>query len=287
MNTLISPLCKIVFGAGLCLACIGSSKAEPVYDVFNPCPDVNRTADGKWELHDMKRPVPPKVAPKSEKDMQDWIKAPAGAIQLLGSGSDVSLWKDQRKWIMEKGVLEVVPKGQNFETVDSFGSCRLHVEWMAPAESNRKEQNRANSGIFLMSTYEVQVLDTYDNPTYADGMAGALYAVKPPDANPLRPSGQWQYYDIWFKRPTFDEKGAMVTPACVTVYINGVLVQDNVPFDGVSVYKPRQPYKKHADKLPLALQYHNEVISFRNIWLQPLGDDNVVSPAGKVGIARK
>jgi len=287
MNTLTSSLGKIVFGAGLCLGVVCSLEAEPVYDVFNPCPDMNRTADGKWELHDMKRPMPPKVEPKSEQELQGWSKLPAGAIQLLGNGSDLSQWQDTSNWVMQDGVVTIHPNDHFLRTKEAFGSAHIHLEWMAPADSARKGQDRANSGVFLMSTYEVQVLDTYDNATYADGVAGALYAVKPPDANALRPSGQWQYYDIWFKRPTFDEKGAMVTPACVTLYINGILVQDNVPFDGISVYKPRQLYKKHADKLPLALQYHNEVVSFRNIWLQPLDDDKVISPAGKVGITRK
>jgi hypothetical protein len=267
-----------LFGMGLGYSVI----AEPNYDVFNPCPDMNRTADGKWKLHDTERPQPPRVEPKSEQDLQKWAQAPADALQL-----DYSKWKDTRIWHTEGNLIVSRPAPRDLESLDAFGSCRLHLEWMAPENSTKDGQNRANSGVFLMSTYEVQILDTYENKTYADGMAGALYAVKPPDANSLRPSGQWQYYDIWFKRPTFDDKGAMVTPACITIYINGILVQNNVPFDGVSVYQPRQLYKKHADKLPLKLQYHNEIISFRNIWIQPLDNDKVVSPEGTLGVYKK
>jgi hypothetical protein len=115
-------------------------------------------------------------------------------------------------------------------------------------------------------------------------MAAALYVVKPPDFNALRPTGEWQCYDIWFKRPAFDDSGKMTSPACVTVMVNGVIVQKNVPFDSPSSHKKRPPYQKHADARPLMLQNHNEVVEFRNIWIQPLSDDAVLSPAGLVGI---
>ncbi|MDR1305898.1 MAG: DUF1080 domain-containing protein [Verrucomicrobiales bacterium] len=248
------------------------------YSVFNPCPDNTYTADGKWKLHDRARPQPPRVAPDTAQE-KEFAVAPADAVKL-----SFAHWKDTRIWHAEGDAIVSHPAPRDLESLESFGSCRIHLEWQAPAESNKTDQNRANSGVFLMNTYELQILDSYENVTYADGMAGALYAVKPPDANPLRPSGEWQSYDIWFQRPTFSDKGAMVTPACVTVYINGVLVQNNAPFDGVGVYQPRAPYRKHADKLPLRLQYHNEIISFRNIWVQPLADDAVVAPAGKVGL---
>ncbi|MDR2463163.1 MAG: DUF1080 domain-containing protein [Verrucomicrobiales bacterium] len=252
--------------------------AEPEYDIFNPCPDNWQIADGKWKIHDENRPQPPRVEPKSEAALRASAKAPADAVRL-----DLSKWKDTTIWFADGDGFASRPAPRDLFTNDAFGSCRLHVEWMAPADSNRTGQNRANSGVFLMSTYEVQILDTYENKTYADGMAGALYGVKPPDANALRPSGEWQYYDIWFKRPTFDAQGKMATPACVTVYINGILVQNNIPFDGVSVYQPREPYKKHADRLPLKVQYHNEQVAFRNVWIVPIDDDEVVAPAGPLG----
>jgi hypothetical protein len=276
---------KIINSISLGLLNLGLScaaLAESKHDVFNPSPDINRTADGQWKLHDMERPQPPRIEPKSEKDLQEWAPPPADALRL-----DYSKWKDTRLWHAEGNSIICRPAPRDLESLDKFGSCRLHLEWMAPADSPHQGQNRANSGIFLMSTYEIQILDTYDNKTYADGMAGALYAVKPPDANPLRPSGQWQYYDLWFKRPTFDNNGNMTTPACATVYINGILVQNNIPFDGISIYQPRQPYKKHADKLPLKLQYHNGTLSFRNIWIQPLNDEQVTSPAGPLGIHKE
>ncbi|MDR1192107.1 MAG: DUF1080 domain-containing protein [Verrucomicrobiales bacterium] len=267
---------KFLMLVWLGLAVDQSSQAAD-YDVFNPHPDNTYTADGKWKLHDRERPQPPRVAP-DEARQRELAIAPADAVRL-----DFSKWKDTRIWHDEGGVIVSRPAPRDLESLDSFGSVRLHLEWMAPADSPKTDQNRANSGVFLMNTYEVQILDTHENVTYADGMAGALYAVKPPDANPLRPSGEWQAYDIWFKRPTFDDKGAMVTPACVTVYINGVLAQNNAPFDGESVYQPRKPYRKHADKLSLRLQFHNEVISFRNIWVQPIDNDEVMAPAGRLG----
>ncbi|MDR2463721.1 MAG: DUF1080 domain-containing protein [Verrucomicrobiales bacterium] len=278
-KTIIKTACGLFLGW---LALAQTNFAEHEYSVFNPHPDNKLTADGKRKLHNKDYPQPPRVEPKSDQELREWARPPDGAVRL-----DFSKWKDTRQWVAEDDVIVSRPAPRDLETVDEFGSCRVHVEWMAPADSGRSGQNRANSGVFLMSTYEVQILDTYDNKTYPDGMAGALYSVKPPDANPLRPSGQWQYYDLWFKRPTFDNKGAMVTPACVTVYINGILVQDNIPFDGESVNIPRKPYKKHADQLPFKLQYHNEQVSFRNVWIQSLDDDEVVSPAGRVGVFPK
>lgn len=202
---------------------------------------------------------------------------------VLFDGTSLEAWVVPQTWRIECGSLVVRPVSQELISKQPFGSCRLHLEWMAPADSPNTGQDRANSGIFLMSTYEIQILDTHENRTYADGMAAALYGVKPPDKNALRPSGQWQQYDIWFKRPRFDAEGKMLSPAYVTVLVNGVIVQNNVPFDGPSSHKRRTPYRAHADALPLRLQYHSQLVNFRNIWLQPLADDAVRSPVGPLG----
>jgi len=267
----------------LVLAVAGSALALD-YSVFNQHPDVTRIADGAWQVHDMSRPWPPSSTPKPWAELEQGTKPPHGA-RILFDGSTLDAWDVPQPWSINQSVLQVRPVNTSLSSKDSFGSCHLHLEWRTPPESAKKSsQDKGNSGVFLMSTYEIQVLDTYENKTYADGMAASLYGVKPPDVNALRPTGEWQCYDIWFKRPIFDATGEMTSPACVTVSVNGVLVQNNVPFDGPSSHKKRRLYQKHSDTRPLMLQNHNEVVEFRNIWIQPLPDDAVLSPAGPVGI---
>jgi hypothetical protein len=253
------------------LAAVGSAFASD-YSVFNQ--------------HDMSRPWPPSATPKPWEELEQGAKPPSGA-KILFDGSSLDAWVVPQPWILEQGILQVCPVNPSLSSKDSFGSCHLHLEWRTPTESTKKSgQDRGNSGVFLMSTYEIQILDTYENKTYADGMAAALYGVKPPDFNALRPTGEWQSYHIWFKRPLFDGSGKMTSPACVTVMVNGVIVQKNVPFDGPSSHKKRRPYQNHADARPLMLQNHNDTVEFRNIWIQPLPDEAVESPAGRVGINR-
>lgn len=265
------------------LAATGSAFASD-YSVFNQHPDATQIADGAWKVHDMSRPWPPSATPKPWAELEKETKPPSGA-QILFDGTNLDAWNIPQPWILEQGVLRVRPVNTSLSSKDSFGSCHLHLEWRTPPESTKKSgQDRGNSGVFLMSTYEIQILDTYENKTYPDGMAAALYGVKPPDFNALRPTGEWQCYDIWFKRPLFDDPGKITSPACVTVMVNGVIVQKNVPFDGPSSHKIRRPYQKHPDARPLVLQNHNEVVEFRNIWIQPLSDDQVLSPTGSVGI---
>ena len=267
----------------LVLAVAGSALASD-YSVFNQHPDVTRIADGAWQVHDMSRPWPPSSTPKPWAELEQGAKPPSGA-RILFDGSNLDAWDVPQPWSINQSVLQVRPVNTSLSSKDSFGSCHLHLEWRTPPESAKKSgQDKGNSGVFLMSTYEIQVLDTYENKTYPDGMAASLYGVKPPDVNALRPTGEWQCYDIWFKRPIFDATGEMTSPACVTVSVNGVLVQNNVPFDGPSSHKKRRLYQKHSDTRPLMLQNHNEVVEFRNIWIQPLSDDAVLSPAGPLGI---
>jgi hypothetical protein len=198
-------------------------------------------------------------------------KAPAKAT-ILFDGTDLSKWEPS-EWKVENGYVKVVHKG-NLVTKDSFGSCRLHLEWANDVPPPNADQNSGNSGVFLMSQYEIQVLDTYENKTYADGMAGAVYSQNPPAANALRPSGQWQYYDIEFHRPVFDAKGALVKPATVTVDLNGIRIQDKFPIEGMTGPPPRNGYKAHPDKLPLYLQDHGSFVPvrYRNVWILPLAD---------------
>ena len=261
---------------GLALTCLASRAfaAEPAataYDVFNPHPELNRTADGSWVIHDMERPRPPRVAPKPPEALVEAATAPKGAV-ILFDGRDLSAWQvPPPVWSVIDRAMKITPP-TSIQTKESFGSCRLHLEWRTSATPTKKGQDRGNSGVYLMSTYEIQVLDTYDNTTYADGMTAAMYGVRPPAVDAQRPPGQWQYYDIWFQRPIFDASGRMVRPARITVDVNGVRVHDNAAYDGPSSHRVRRPYAAHADKLPFQLQYHNEEVEFRNIWILPLAD---------------
>jgi len=224
----------------------------------------------KWAVHDETRPLPPVVDPGPAGPP---APAPSDAVVLF-DGKDLSGWQDAKgepaKWKIEGGYTEVVAKTGSIRTKQGFGDCQLHIEWAAPAVVAGNSQERGNSGVFLMDIYEVQVLDCYNNKTYADGSAASVYGQYPPLVNACRKPGEWQSYDIVFRRPRFDAAGKTVSPARLTVLHNGVLVQDNVELTGPTAHKARPPYKAHADKLPLSLQDHSNPVRYRNIWLRLL-----------------
>jgi hypothetical protein len=166
--------------------------------------------------------------------------------------------------------MEVVAKTGSIQTKKGFGDCQLHVEWAAPSAVKGESQERGNSGVFLMNTYEVQVLDCYENKTYADGMTAAVYGQYPPLVNACRKPGEWQTYDIIFHRPLFGKDGKLAQPARMTVFHNGILVHDDVVLSGPTAHKARPPYKVHDDKLPLSLQDHGNPVRYRNIWIREL-----------------
>ncbi|MDD5327634.1 MAG: DUF1080 domain-containing protein [Phycisphaerae bacterium] len=226
------------------------------------------TGCSPWKVHDTSRPLPAVITPAEQPG-----RPPSDAV-ILFDGKDLSNWVSEKdggpaKWKVENGFLEAVKKTGNIRTKQAFGDCQLHIEWASPAEVNGASQDRGNSGVFLMSKYEVQVLDSYDNITYADGQAGAVYGQNPPLVNASRPPGQWQSYDIIFHRPVF-KLGLVVKPATITVLQNGVLVQDNFEIKGATVWKKRAKYSPHADKMPLMLQDHDQPVRYRNIWLREL-----------------
>ena len=161
----------------------------------------------------------------------------------------------------------------NIRTRAHFGDCQLHVEFASPEVVKGDGQGRGNSGVFLMGLYEVQVLDSYENVTYADGQASAAYGQFPPLVNAARPPGQWQTYDIIFTRPRFDDRGEVTAPARLTVLHNGVLVQNHVELVGPTGWLKREPYTRHEDKLPLSLQDHGNPVRYRNLWVRELGAD--------------
>ena len=224
----------------------------------------------QWGVHDEARPMPPVVDPGPAGPP---APVPADALVLFG-GADLSAWTTAKgapaKWLVRDGYMEVVKGSGGIRTTQAFGDCQLHVEWASPAAAVGVGQDRGNSGVFLMENYEVQVLDSYNSKTYADGMAGAIYGQYPPLVNATRKPGEWQTYDIVFHAPRFDAGGKLLAPARLTGFLNGILVQDNEELTGPTAHKARPPYKAHAEKLPIALQDHSHPVRFRNIWIREL-----------------
>jgi hypothetical protein len=201
------------------------------------------------------------------------VPPPSDAVVLF-DGRDLSKWRSAdgspARWRVRDGYMQVVAGTGAVSTVQGFGDVQLHVEWAAPNPPRGTDQDRGNSGVFLMGRYEVQVLDSYINVTYPDGQAGAVYGQYPPLVNASRPPGAWQSYDIVFHRPRFDAQGRLVSPARLTVLHNGVLVQDNVTLTGPTAHQSRPPYEAHPDKLALMLQDHEHPVRYRNIWVREL-----------------
>jgi len=223
-----------------------------------------------WAIHDMNRPQPPRVEPGENG------APPSDAIILFsGKPEDIQKWKSDKpngeptKWEVVDGVLQCVPGSGYIRTVEEFGDCQLHVEWSAPSKVEGNSQGRGNSGVFLMGQVEVQVLDNHNNPTYADGFASSIYGINPPAANPLRAPGQWQSYDIIFRRPIFKD-GQQIDPGYITVFVNGVLTQDHTPLEGGGGHKGRSKPRAFPEKGPLKIQDHGNPVRFRNIWYRPL-----------------
>lgn len=208
--------------------------------------------------------------------------APSDAIVLF-DGKNLDQWVDVRdkspaQWIVAHGVLTVNKKAGSIETKQSFKDYQLHIEWKVPKDITGSGQARGNSGVFLASTgggddgYELQVLDSYNNKTYVNGMAGSIYKQAIPLANPTRPPGEWQTYDVVWTAPTFEADGSLKTPAYVTVFFNGVLVENHFQLKGETRYIG-QPFYKAYSSAPIKLQAHgdkSQPISFRNIWVREL-----------------
>ncbi|GAC1443985.1 MAG: hypothetical protein NVSMB63_13100 [Sediminibacterium sp.] len=171
--------------------------------------------------------------------------------------------------------ITVVKGSGNIATKQGFGSCQLHIEWREPAAIAGKSQTRGNSGIFLMGRYELQVLDSYQNPTYVNGQAGSIYKQHIPLVNACKKPGEWQSYEVIFTAPQFNPDGTLRSAARITVMQNGVLVQNNAEIRGGTVWIGQPVYKAHGDKEPLVLQDHGKdggnPVSFRNIWIRELG----------------
>jgi hypothetical protein len=166
--------------------------------------------------------------------------------------------------------MTVVARAGNIKTKQKFGDCQLHIEWRSPTEIKGEGQGRGNSGIFLMEKYELQVLDSYESKTYVNGQAGSIYKQLPPLVNATRAPGEWQTYDVIFTAPRFYENGQVKSQATITVFHNGVLVQNNSTIWGSTQYIGIANYEKHDDKASIVLQDHGNPVSYRNIWIRGL-----------------
>jgi hypothetical protein len=219
----------------------------------------------------------PFAAPKTEPAIVRAGKTnadpPSDAIVLFG-GKDLSRWRSQdgtpAKWMIRDGYVEVAPGTGDIVTADKFGDVQLHIEWATPAVPKGEGQERGNSGVFFMDRYEIQVLDSYDNKTYYHGQAGAVFRQYAPLVNVSRKPGEWQAYDIVFHAPKFDEQGKPVQRARVTVFQNGVLIQDNVEIYGITYNDRPALYIPHSPQEPLRLQDHGFLVRYRNIWIRRL-----------------
>ena len=232
--------------------------------------------DPAWLGHDRDRPQPTVVDPGTLSSQEQAGRPPSDAI-ILFNGTDVSQWValdgSPTKWVIHDGALECVPGSGYVRTSRSFGDCQLHVEWASPTPPHGDSQGRGNSGVFFgFDRYECQVLDSYQNKTYADGSAASIYGQYPPLVNVMLPPGKWEIYDIVWTAPRFDADGNLVSKARETVFHNGVLVQNNVELTGPTGWIGRIPYKAHPERLPIALQDHGNPVRFRNVWVRELGN---------------
>ncbi|QDU69152.1 3-keto-disaccharide hydrolase [Engelhardtia mirabilis] len=221
---------------------------------------------GEWRVHDSARPVPPVVEPGAG----PFTPPPADATVLF-DGSSTAAWHqggEAIQWKVEGGAMQV-SGGGDIRTRADFGDVQLHIEWASPSEPVSESQGRGNSGVFFMDRYEVQVLDSFENRTYADGQAAAMYGQYPPLVNVCRAPGEWQAYDIVFEAPRFDGD-KLLHPARLTMFHNGVLVHNAREFLGATAHRSVATYSPHAPKGPIKLQDHGNPVRFRNVWVREL-----------------
>ena len=236
--------------------------------------DTPELPGSRWRIHDGNRPSPPVVKPGSFSTQSTAGEPPEDAIVLF-DGTTLSEWKsvsgNEARWkLVEGNAMEVVGGTGDIRTVRDIGSCQLHLEWRAPTEISSHGQGRANSGVFLLGLYEVQILDSYDNPTYADGLAGAIYGQFPPLANACVPPGSWHVFDIVFETPLY-EMDQLASPATMTVFHNGVLLHLRQAMHGPTKHRELANYEtRHGPTGPLVLQDHGDPVQFRNIWVREL-----------------
>ncbi|HEY1494615.1 MAG TPA: DUF1080 domain-containing protein [Candidatus Solibacter sp.] len=260
----------LVCAIALCLAVglVAQQKKTPGYTDTAILPGQN------WHVHDSNRPHPNMVTPGKV------LGAPPSDATVLFDGTDLSRWMQRgrgadrgkdvdAKWKVADGYFEVAPGTGSLLTREKFGDVQLHIEWSEPTDIKGQDQDRGNSGVLLMDRYEIQVLDSWGNVTYADGQAGSLYGQWPPLVNPIRPPGEWQSYDIVFEGPRFEGE-KLVRPAYATLFFNGVLVHHRKEILGTMVHRAVAKYSPHGNEEPLSLQDHGHKVRYRNVWIRRL-----------------
>jgi hypothetical protein len=261
MNAIIRLTAPAALSLSLMAVALAQAPAPVGYD------DTPLQPDGKWRIHDGSRPQPPVIVPPEITSSGP----PSDAIVLLDATTGTSRWQHNNgtavTWPFADGVL-ASGKGM-IRTKQEFSNFQLHVEWATPDPPKGDSQDRGNSGVFLLGRFEVQVLDSFNNRTYPDGQAAAIYGQFPPLVNASRKPGAWQMYDIAFTAPTFSGS-TLASPATVTVFHNGVLVHNAVRLWGRTAHKRIDAYQPADGQGPIALQDHGNPVRFRNIWIRPL-----------------
>jgi 3-keto-disaccharide hydrolase len=278
--------CKVLvrtLGLSACLVALASAalradeRQQPPTTTQTTTTAAPQRPQGDPKETEVWEPVPKVVTPGKSGDAP-----PSDAIALF-DGSNLNEWVNTRDkspaaWTVANGVITVNKQAGNIETKRSFTNYQLHLEWRIPEGVTGEGQARGNSGLFLASTgpgdagYELQIMDSYNNPTYVNGQAASIYKQSPPLVNAMRRPGEWQTYDVIWTAPTFNEDGSAKTPAYVTAFHNGVLVQNHFELKGETLYIGKPYYRKHGAS-PIKLQAHGDPsppISFRNIWVREL-----------------
>jgi Domain of Unknown Function (DUF1080) len=238
-------------------AASGVAKAE-----IEGYPDGPKLPGVRYVVHDPARPQPPVVTTGGAVS----VKPPSDAVVLF-DGKSLDAWTPG--WEIKDGAM--VATGKDIYSKQSFGAIQMHFEWRLPAGRKVNGQEGGNSGVFLMGLYEVQVLQSHNNPTYPDGQAGALYGQLPPLVNAAAPQGEWQSYDLAFEPPVY-ENGKVTKPAKITLLHNGVILQNGETYLGPTVHRKLAKYPAtHPSTAPLRLQFHRDPMEFRNMWVRPLG----------------
>jgi len=268
----ISLLFVLAIGIAVQQPASCQQQAPEAGNIVDGYTDTPQLPGQPWKVHDSSRPRPQKVTPGPLSP----APPPADAIKLF-DGKDLSQWvtvsrggTTEAKWKVQDGYFEIAPGTGKLQTKAKFGDCQLHVEWMAVKVSEGRGQDRGNSGVEIMGRYEIQILESYENRTYADGQAASIYGQWPPMVNASRPEAEWNVYDIFFEAPRF-EGDKLAKPAYVTVIHNGILVHHHQEITGAAVHRRVASYSPHAAMEALSLQDHRRPVRYRNIWIRPIG----------------